>query len=241
MQMRKTEEPTTRPGAPWKPTADWEASTNSLHNARYLYPIHLFSHLVPRSVSHAVAKAIGTVLAYTMGKARKVVRHNIEHVGRGRFPSRWMHRAILRTFQNYARYIVDFMCLLWMKPSEIHSVIRHQNGRAAFDSLLSQGRGAILVTPHLGHWELGGMLLAADGYPMNVAGLLGDDPWTRRMRNTIRERLGLRVIELTDQTSIYAIIPLIEALRKNGRHLQGRPRRPHPTRRLPPPKPRPRR
>jgi len=213
MQTQKTK--TTRPRIPWKPTADWAASTNSVHNASYLYPIQLFARLVPRTLSHLVAVALGTVLAYAMGKTRSVVRHNIEHVGRGRFPSRWMHRAILRTFHNYARYIVDFMCLLWMKPSEIHSVIRHQNGSATFDSLLSQKRGGILVTPHLGHWELGGMLLAADGYPMNVAGLLGDDPWTRRMRDTIRQRLGLRVIELADQTSMYAIIPLIEALRQN--------------------------
>ena len=59
--------------------------------------------------------------------------------------------------------------------------IEHLEARAA-------GRGVILVTAHLGNWELGGILLARR-FPMSVVTLEADD-WSTDRRDAYRRRVG---------------------------------------------------
>jgi KDO2-lipid IV(A) lauroyltransferase len=201
--------------APWKPTEGWSWDRNTTHNARHLYPILLFARFVPRSINRLLALGLGSILAYAMRKTRQVVRHNVEMVAGTDNPA-LVRRTIRRTFQNYARYLVDFMELVLLRPSHVSRFVRHSRGRDVFDEILSRGQGGILVTPHLGHWELGGVLLASEGYPVNVAGFRGQDAWTDELRQSVRKRMGLKIVLFDgDEPTRFGSIPLIRALRQN--------------------------
>lgn len=67
-------------------------------------------------------------------------------------------------------------------------------GKEHIDAALAAGRGAILLTGHLGNWELCGSRIAAEGYPMNViARAQRDDRITEYIRHT-REAMGMKVL-----------------------------------------------
>jgi KDO2-lipid IV(A) lauroyltransferase len=84
------------------------------------------------------------------------------------------------------------------------------------DDALAAGTGAILVSPHLGNWELGGIGLADLGYPVNVLTFREPDERFNRDRERLRTARGIRFIYVDrDDPSPLAIIDAVNALRRN--------------------------
>ena len=57
-----------------------------------------------------------------------------------------------------------------------------------------RGRGVLLVTPHLGNWELGGALLAQRGYPLLVLTQAEPGQGLTEMRQAARSRQGIETL-----------------------------------------------
>lgn len=71
-------------------------------------------------------------------------------------------------------------------------------GFEAFREAAEAGRGVILLTGHLGNWEIGGASIIARGIPLDV---VGKGMANRRFQADLlraRQRLGMRVIEMGD-------------------------------------------
>ena len=57
-----------------------------------------------------------------------------------------------------------------------------------------RGKGVLLVTPHLGNWELGGALLAERGYPLLVLTQAEPGQGLTEMRQAARSRRGIETL-----------------------------------------------
>jgi len=84
-------------------------------------------------------------------------------------------------------------------------------GFDAFREVAVAGAGLLLLTGHLGNWEIGGAAIAARGVPLDVVGKGMSNRGFQADLFAARERLGMRVIEMGDAAK--------EALRSLG---QGR-------------------
>ena len=69
------------------------------------------------------------------------------------------------TFRNLALCTIDFLRIPLMSRAEIVALF-DERGREHLDRALARGKGVILLTGHLGNWELACPFLAAFGYPM---------------------------------------------------------------------------
>jgi KDO2-lipid IV(A) lauroyltransferase len=67
-------------------------------------------------------------------------------------------------------------------------------GLAELRAALDAGRGVVLVSGHLGNWEIGGAALAVRGVPIDVVAQRQSNPLFDRLVVETRERLGMRVI-----------------------------------------------
>ena len=98
-----------------------------------------------------------------------------------------------KVFVNFCKYLVDFL-----RASRVDD--RFVETRASFEHLsrleqaLSRGRGVIIVTAHLGNWELGGGVLSRRGYPVHAVALPHRYPRTDRFFNHQRSLLGVTII-----------------------------------------------
>lgn len=199
----------------WRPPAGWSWDRNTTHRAGFLLPIRLFSRWVPRSVNHALAVGLGSVLAFAMRKTRSVLRQNLLRVGRGRFSEARISRLILNTFQNYARYLVDFMAMTSWESRDIPRYFSRYSGQETYRRALRRGKGVLLVTPHLGNWEIGGAFLSAQGFDLNVVSLVASDAATVEIRQQVRERLGIRHIYVGAGEGPLRMLGILNALRRN--------------------------
>jgi len=107
------------------------------------------------------------------------------------------------------------MGLLWAPRLTSRSVARWVDSAQLRDTLArldAQRRGAILVTPHYGDWELGCIAAGFAGYPMiSVAEPLAN-PWLERLFTECRTCSGNGIIQPR-----YALLKLVRALRAGKR------------------------
>jgi KDO2-lipid IV(A) lauroyltransferase len=63
------------------------------------------------------------------------------------------------------------------------------------EQALAAGRGAFLLTPHLGNFDLAGRALCARGFQLSAVARIPRNPYLRRRLSKQRERLGIEPID----------------------------------------------
>ena len=77
---------------------------------------------------------------------------------------------------------------------QIISLFESVNGWDLVEERLALGKGLIVVTGHLGNWELGGAYLAARGVPIDAVARHMANPLFDRYLTATRERIGMTVV-----------------------------------------------
>jgi lauroyl/myristoyl acyltransferase len=67
------------------------------------------------------------------------------------------------TFANFGAFFADLLTLNRADPVRLRRYVAQRAGDEHLDAAFAAGHGAVLVTAHLGNWELGGRLLACRG------------------------------------------------------------------------------
>ncbi len=151
---------------------------------------------------------IGGTAAYALlpGHARRARDNYSSLAGGDRARGKDLARG---AFRNYARTLLDFLVLekllgeLRAAPQGITL--------GPLERALAAGRGAIVVTPHLGNWDLGAAAIATVGRPVHAITDPFGPPAVDRLIRGSRERLGVGVIPVGPGSAREAL----RALRRN--------------------------
>jgi KDO2-lipid IV(A) lauroyltransferase len=193
-----------------------EQNVRSLNRYVYLLGFFLGSILIPRSLQKFVAVPVGDIFYLLMRRARRAVKQNLEVIGEGRFSPNQISRLARRTFRNYGQYLLDYMVIHRITSSNKGTVIGGEVGVEHMARTLGDGKGAICITPHLGNWEMGGLLLAFRGGTLNVLSLDEPDIRTKAFRGRFRHSKGIRELYIKGGTEDpFSTIELVKALRNN--------------------------
>lgn len=184
----------------------------ALYSNTNLFFIKLFTILVPRFLHPPFALFWGGFFYLLAGWQRRGIRANLRVVeGRGH-----VERLVFSTFYKYARYWVDVLLMSRLTGERLDTLIGRKSGGEFLEDALARGNGAILITPHLGNWELGGLALAERGVRVNVMTFREPDEKVNAMRERVRRARGIGTIYVNrEDTSPLAIIEAVNALRRN--------------------------
>lgn len=156
---------------------------------------------LPIGFSYRIADISGSLYYFLAKKDRKIVNNNIKIILNHNNDKRSVGRMSRAVFTNFARYLVEFFRASKMDLKYVEKYVDIQ-GRENLDKALSLGKGALLVSAHLGNWELGAIVLSMLGYPLNVVA------WTHRDKRVNEFFLGQR------QSKGVKVIPLGVAIRR---------------------------
>lgn len=124
--------------------------------------------LRPR-ISYLIGETLGAASFLLAADRRRKLYANLRVVNdrpRGRMPL----RLGLAVMVNFARSVVDTFLIPYMDDRYLAEHVTLID-RAGLGAIAARGKGIILVTAHLGSWELGGFALARMGYAITtVAG-----------------------------------------------------------------------
>jgi lauroyl/myristoyl acyltransferase len=162
---------------------------------------------MPRAVRYHLADIGGSAAFGILSSRARRARVNYSAFAPGdRAASSKLARG---AFRNYARTVLDFLIL-----EKLLDELKQTPGAISLEPLhraLAVGKGAIVITPHLGNWDLGAAVIATCGSPVHaVTDPFGPPEVDRQVRAT-RERLGVGVIPVGPSSAREAL----RALRRN--------------------------
>ena len=149
--------------------------------------------LFPRKFALNLGVFLGDLMFFLSRKERaRAVRNLSIAFGTEKSP-----REILdicrKCFRNLGKGLMEFLQLPKLTPENLSKLVTF-DGRNNVDETLKKGKGAIILTAHLGNWELSGASFSLCGYKSNTivrpVKLQKLDEWVNRRR----EGTGLKCI-----------------------------------------------
>ena len=148
--------------------------------------------LLPRRLAQALGAAAGWLAGSVFRIRRQVTEENLARAFPERSP-RWRARVRRESYRHLGRTAATTFRLARMTPGEILALSRVE-GRELLADPVARGDGAILVTGHLGNWEVGGGALACRDLPLDVVVRPQNNPLFDRALVRARQRLGMNVV-----------------------------------------------
>jgi KDO2-lipid IV(A) lauroyltransferase len=176
----------------------------------YLALIGFFGHLLPRRFMFWMAYLIGNFYWAVMRKDRNMVHRNLSRVLEN--PSE-VKKAVRRLFINYSKYLVDYTRMDLLRQDSFYNLTQGFQGKEYIDQAFSLGKGGLILTAHLGNWEMGGVFLTLMGYPLNV--ITAQDVETRLHDYRVRLRQVQRIKVITLNDNLSSSLAVLKALKAN--------------------------
>jgi Kdo2-lipid IVA lauroyltransferase/acyltransferase len=161
--------------------------------------VWLFVHglrLLPRRMARAIGAAIGDLSYHVLGRLRGVGLRNLKLA----FPelSDEKREVILRRdYRNLGWLLAEFCQMPRYTPQSASRFIRYE-GLENYTQARDRGKGVLVLTGHLGAWELSSFYHSLMGRPMGMVIRRLDNPLVDAFVNRIRCLHGNRVIHKDD-------------------------------------------
>ena len=151
---------------------------------------------LPRGLARTSGAAMGTLAWWLLPGLRRTGMRNLELA----FPdkSEAEREAILRRlYRNLGRHLAEFCRMRRYTRQNTRDLIRYE-GLEHYLAARDRGHGVLIVTGHLGAWELSSYWHSLMGYPMTMVIRRLDNARVDRMVNAIRCLHGNRVVHKDD-------------------------------------------
>jgi KDO2-lipid IV(A) lauroyltransferase len=152
--------------------------------------------ILPRDAARAVGAGIGAAAWTLLGRLRRVGLHNLELA----FPEKTEaeRKAILRGVYRSLGWQIGEFCKMRGYTAEQASKFIRYDGLEHYLAAREKGCGVLVLTGHLGAWELSSFYHSLMGYPMSLVIRRLDNPLVDAFVNRIRCLHGNRVIHKDD-------------------------------------------
>ena len=145
------------------------------------------------------ALRLGAFLGWVGGSALRIRRADVDRHLALAFPDRdaaWRRRVARASYAHLGREAVSTFRVTSRGPAEVMARTT-MVGLEAFQGALAKGHGVILVTGHLGNWELGGAAFSARGLPVDAVAKGMANPLFGADLDASRRRVGVRLVDLS--------------------------------------------
>ncbi len=126
--------------------------------------------IFPRRVNYAIATALGISSYWLLPKERaKIAKHLEQAFGKEKKAGEF-YQIGERALVNLAKSAIDVLCFPKLTRERMERLVRLEEGTGKLDQVLAHGKGAIVLTGHIGNWELLASYFRFFGYPGCLVG-----------------------------------------------------------------------
>jgi KDO2-lipid IV(A) lauroyltransferase len=152
--------------------------------------------LPPHSIARSIGAGIGAIAYRAVPRLRRIGLRNLQLA----FPEKSLQEreAILRgLYRSLGWQLAEFCRMHRLTLAEAQSFIRYE-GLEHFLAAKERGRGVLVLTGHLGAWELSSFFHSLAGHPMHILIRRLDNPAVDALVNRIRCLHGNHVLHKDD-------------------------------------------
>ena len=151
---------------------------------------------LPRGVARAVGSGVGTVAYRILGRLREVALTNLALAFPDK-PDAEREEILRRLYRNLGWLLAEFCQMPRYTPENTRPFARYQ-GLEHYLAARDRGKGVLILTGHLGVWELSSYYHSLMGHPMSMVIRRLDNPRVDALVNRIRCLHGNRVLHKDD-------------------------------------------
>jgi Kdo2-lipid IVA lauroyltransferase/acyltransferase len=152
--------------------------------------------LLPRRAAMTAGALSGAVAWHALPRLRRTGLRNLELAFPDR-PQAERERILRKLYESLGRQLAEFCQMSRYTVENTRGRIRYE-GLEHYVSARDRGAGVLIVTAHLGAWELSSFWHSLMGYPMTMVIRRLDNPRIDRLVNHIRCLHGNRVVHKDD-------------------------------------------
>jgi KDO2-lipid IV(A) lauroyltransferase len=196
------------PAAAWRETPILRDSLYSLGAFR---AARLLTRVLPHGIGLRLARLIAKFCAPRNSPGFQCIRENLRVVtGLG---GAQLDRLAAGNVTQFGAMLADYFYSTSDDGRWAKRLLGEWSGWEHIQAARAAGRGIILVTGHLGHWELGGLLLAQRGVPLTIVTLEEPSTGLTRWRDEARRRAGIKTIAVGPGRE-FAFVEMIKVLER---------------------------
>ena len=103
-----------------------------------------------------------------------------------------------KSYEHLGRAFIESALLDTLGKDGLQQLVESVEGWDEVEDVVSKGRGAVMVTGHIGNWELAGAYVAARGIPLDAIVRGMANPLFDAYINHTREEMGMTVVHDSD-------------------------------------------
>src|SRR5436309_6951365 len=172
------------------------------------------ARLLPRGIARPISRAVGGAYFRFRPRYRRAIRENLSIILGRPAGSEAVGAAASEMVRGHSSAWFDFLQFAMDPPEESARLIESVVGFSRVVEGRLKGRGVLLLTGHLGNWEVGGFMLAQVRQPIHVVLVPDMFSGVERVRRRLHARAG--VTEISVDRSFAPTLAVIRALRSNA-------------------------
>ncbi len=155
----------------------------------FIFYLILFVRLLSREAAFKLFEKLGQLSYYLISDARnKMIAHLTIAFGDQK-SMKAIRKMAKETFVNLGRNAVDAIRLPTYSLKDLEKIVVAE-GLDVLDRIRAEGRSIILITGHIGSWEVLAGYIAMKGYPLYIVGARLYDPRLNRLLLKMRKSGG---------------------------------------------------
>lgn len=181
---------------------------------RWGFPLLVkFAPIVPRRLLFFGARVVITLVMAVYSRPKGEIDRNLRRVLGSEASRSRVRRTRRHMIYNLAYYWVDLFRFCQLPYERSRKILAGLEGLEHLDRVMEEGRGVVLLTGHLGNWELGGIFLREQELPVSVVYVPDQSPTAEKFRAFLRSRINIEEIPI-DPAAELSSLPVLRALRE---------------------------
>ena len=149
---------------------------------------------LPRRLALAIGAGLGRLSRHLLGKRNRTARANLQQAFPEMDPAE-LDRTLARHFRHLGLSGVEMLLLDRLNdPAQFNHYVR-VIGKEHLDQAAALGKGVILLTGHIGFWEIGAIVLPKLGFRADFVAKRMKNPIIDNYVQQIREQGGCQVLD----------------------------------------------
>lgn len=158
-----------------------------------------FLQLWPRQIAIKITRGIGHLSFRLASKSKNRIKQQLTKVYGKEKSSEEIKKLTKDVFMHYFTAVADYVRLPIMTTAELNSLIK-VDGIEHLEEAYAKNRGVIMLSAHLGNWELLGIWVPKNGFPAAAIGARIRNPYLEKLVLQFRRQCGLKNIKRGNNT-----------------------------------------
>ena len=154
-----------------------------------------FLQLWPRQTAIKIAHGLGQLSFGLALKSKKRIGQHLSKAFGDEKSSEEIEKLSKDVFMHSFSAAADYVRLPLMTTADINHLVKKVEGIEHLEKAYAKGRGVIMLSAHLGNWELLGLWVAKKGFPAAVIGARIRNKYLENLVMKFRRECGLQSIK----------------------------------------------